>query len=238
MPTAILVDGEFFLRRFEHYFPSLDRKDPKQVAHGLRVLTHWHLLFGIDEPTVQAQLASKFNREETPALYRIFFYYCPPLIKRMQTPIGKRARNFAETDEAKFRLALHRELRNLRKIALRLGRLNETARWKLTIDATERLIKSPNTFVPIDEDFKIDTIQKGVDMRLGLDVASLAFKKQVDQIVIVCADADFVPAAKLARREGIDVILDRMGAKNAANDLQEHVDAVKDCYVPDAKMNA
>ena len=36
----------------------------------------------------------------------------------------------------------------------------------------------------------------------------MAYKKQADQLVLVAADADFVPAAKLARREGIDFILD------------------------------
>lgn len=117
-------------------------------------------------------------------------------------------------------------------MALRLGRLNETSKWRLTEAATARLIASSATFEPTDDDFEIDTKQKGVDMRLGLDVASLAFKKQVDQIVIVAADADFVPAAKLARREGMDVILDRMGERQAAPDLLEHVDALRDCFMP------
>ena len=49
-------------------------------------------------------------------------------------------------------------------------------------------------------------------MRLGLDIAAMAHKRQVDQIVLVAADADFVPPVKLARREGIDVVLDPMGA--------------------------
>ena len=40
-------------------------------------------------------------------------------------------------------------------------------------------------------------------MRIGIDIASLAFKKQVDQIVLISGDSDFVPAAKQARREGI-----------------------------------
>ncbi|WP_255251341.1 NYN domain-containing protein [Pseudomonas indica] len=48
-------------------------------------------------------------------------------------------------------------------------------------------------------------------MRIGVDVASLSFKKQVDQIVLIAGDADFVPAAKMARREGIDFILDPCG---------------------------
>ena len=64
-------------------------------------------------------------------------------------------------------------------------------------------------------------------MRLGLDVAAMAFKRQVKQIVLVAADSDFVPAVKLARREGIDVILDPMGG-HAAKDLIAHVDGVRD----------
>jgi uncharacterized LabA/DUF88 family protein len=57
-----------------------------------------------------------------------------------------------------------------------------------------------------DDVFEYDTRQKGTDMRIGLDIASVAYKKQVDQIVLVAGDSDFVPAAKLARREGIDFI--------------------------------
>nr|WP_243735402.1 NYN domain-containing protein [Xanthomonas oryzae] len=47
-------------------------------------------------------------------------------------------------------------------------------------------------------------------MRIGIDISSLALKHQVDQIVLFAGDADFVPAAKLARREGIDFVLDPM----------------------------
>jgi uncharacterized LabA/DUF88 family protein len=43
---------------------------------------------------------------------------------------------------------------------------------------------------------------------------------------MVAADADFVPAAKLARREGIDVVLDPMGG-TPAKDLVAHVDGVR-----------
>ena len=53
--------------------------------------------------------------------------------------------------------------------------------------------------------------QKGVDMRIGVDIASLAYKKQVNQIILIAGDSDFVPAAKLARREGIDFVLDPLG---------------------------
>ena len=72
--------------------------------------------------------------------------------------------------------------------------------------------------------FSVD--QKGVDMKIGLDIASLAYKKQVNQIVLISGDSDFVSAAKLARREGIDFILDPLGAK-IKDDLFEHIDGLQ-----------
>ena len=68
--------------------------------------------------------------------------------------------------------------------------------------------------------------QKGVDMRIGIDIASLAYKKLVNQIILISGDSDFVPAAKQARREGIDFILAPMGATIKA-DLFEHIDGLK-----------
>lgn len=64
-----------------------------------------------------------------------------------------------------------------------------------------------------EKDFCLEIDQKGVDMKIGLDIASLAYKKQVDQIVLISGDSDFVSAAKLARREGIDFILDPLGSR-------------------------
>jgi uncharacterized LabA/DUF88 family protein len=54
----------------------------------------------------------------------------------------------------------------------------------------------------------------------------MAFKRQVDQIILVAGDSDFVPAAKLARREGIDFILDPMWAP-IRDDLHEHIDGLR-----------
>lgn len=236
MATAILVDGAFFLRRFKHCFPDHDRSDPKSVAHALGILAYWHLAHRIGPSQLQEQISRHdFQLSESREFYRIFFYDCAPLTKRMHKPLSRQAIDHAKTPEAIFRLALHREIQKLRKVAVRLGRLNDTSRWRLSEAATARLIAAPDAFVPADDDFEIDTKQKGVDMRLGLDVASLAFKRQVDQIVIVAADADYVPAVKLARREGIDVILERMGDQRAAQDLIDHVDAVRDCFLPKPK---
>lgn len=76
------------------------------------------------------------------------------------------------------------------------------------------------------QDLKLDMGQKGVDMRLGLDLVSLALKRLVDQVVVITGDSDFVPAIKIARTEGVEVILDPMG-QHIADDLQEHIDRIR-----------
>lgn len=58
------------------------------------------------------------------------------------------------------------------------------------------------------DDVYYELRQKGIDMKIGVDIASLSLKGFVDKIVLISGDSDFVPAAKLARREGIDFVLD------------------------------
>ena len=79
-----------------------------------------------------------------------------------------------------------------------------------------------------DEDLVLDITQKGVDMKIGLDISSLSYKKQVNQIILISGDSDFVPAAKHARREGIDFILDPLWMR-VKPDLYEHVDGMRTC---------
>lgn len=60
-------------------------------------------------------------------------------------------------------------------------------------------------------------------MRIGIDIASATYKHQASTIVLISGDSDFVPAAKLARREGIDFILAPIHAP-IKPDLHEHID--------------
>jgi uncharacterized LabA/DUF88 family protein len=242
MPTAVVIDGAYFLRRFKSSFPDLDSKSAKEISVGVLLLARFHIrhrlmaspiLQAIDGGGAEQTLdRSPFGLEETSELYRIFFYDCPPLTKRLHRPVSHRSLSLAQTPEAQLRLALHKELQSIRKVALRLGRLNDKfSEWRPTSEAISRWLKNPSAFEPKDEDFTISVTQKGVDMKLGLDVASIAFRRQCDQIIIVAGDADFVPAVKLARREGIDVVLDPMWG-NPAPDLREHVDGERSCLVP------
>ena len=189
---------------------------PEQVARNLFTWAIRHLE------------ADERGRRE---LYRIFFYDCPPLEKKAHNPITVRAIDFAKTPEAQFRRQLHAELRKTRKLALRLGRLAEHSAWALRPDVTKRLLAREAGLEALSEgDVVYEIRQKGVDMRIGLDIASLAFKRQVDQIILFAGDADFVPAAKLARREGIDFVLDPMWQPIPA-DLHEHIDGLR-CTCP------
>lgn len=235
MSTAVVIDGAYFLRRFGFAFPHLDGSNPRQVAWAVLYLAGWHLAIRHrSEPLARGDLEQGFQPSESPSLYRIFFYDCPPLTKRLHKPVSRRALDLAKTEVALTRSAIHRTLLDARKVAVRLGRLNDDVAWVPKPESLKRWLT--DGFDPTDEDFDFNVVQKGVDMRLGLDVAAMAFKGQVDQIILVAGDADFVPAAKLARREGIDVVLDPMGGK-AARDLLDHVDGVRQCRMSDPPTN-
>jgi uncharacterized LabA/DUF88 family protein len=209
MATAILIDGDFFLRRFRFL---AGKQSAKKVAADL----HWMCREHLKQPDGKREL------------YRIFFYDCPPLTKKVHNPVTKKALDFAVTTTAVWRTELHNELRQLRKVALRLGYLNERmGHWTIRPDKLKDLLNGTLAVQQLTEqDVLYSVPQKGVDMRIGLDIASIAFKKQADQIILVAGDSDFVPAAKLARREGIDFILDPMWATIRA-DLHEHVDGLR-----------
>jgi uncharacterized LabA/DUF88 family protein len=230
MSTAVMVDGAYFLRRFKRAFHGFDHQNPEVVRDCLMWLVQSQLALSGLAPTPTSLAAknklSAVHWAENSELYRIFFYDCEPLSKKMHYPISGRAVDLSKSQPAAFRRSLHAKLVGTRKVALRLGRLNDTAFWRLSESATKRLLKVPSGFVARDEDFEIDVKQKGVDMRLGLDVASLAFKRQVNKMILIAADADFVPAVKLARREGLDVIVVSMG-ENLPADLSQNVDGIR-----------
>jgi hypothetical protein len=107
--------------------------------------------------------------------------------------------------------------------ALRLGELLQEG-WRLKRSVLRK--EGPRIEIGAD-DFEPDIRQKGVDMRIGLDIASLALKRQVQVVVLVTADSDFIPAMKFARREGAQLFLVtlRHGIRDG---MREHADLVID----------
>ena len=213
MRVAILVDGDFFLRRFRSL---AGRRTGVQMAAELRRYCLRHI-----------------NRRAGERLYRIFLYDCPPLEKRAHNPISGRAVNFAKSENARFRRELHEGLKRQPSVALRLGHLDEeNARWVFRDERTlRRMLKGEAPLERLaDDDFRYHATQKGVDTRIGLDVAAMAHKRQTERIVLISGDSDFVPVVKTARREGIHVTLDPMQSP-IKPDLREHIDSLR-CHFP------
>ncbi len=105
--------------------------------------------------------------------------------------------------------------------------MSDQINYNLKPSVTKDLCSGKRSLDSLTEaDFVFNAQQKGVDMKIGVDISSLAYKKQVDQIILIAGDSDFVPAAKLARREGIDFVLDPMWIK-VRDDLFEHIDGLK-----------
>lgn len=160
-------------------------------------------------------------------LYRIFYYDCEPLSKKVHNPISHKAIDFSKSEEYKFRKELIDTLKRKRKVAIRIGTLKDNNTWAIRPQKLKDLLSRKISIDDLNEnDAYFEIRQKGIDMKIGVDIASLALKRFVDCIVLFSGDSDFVPAAKLARREGIDFVLDPMKA-NVEPQLYEHIDGMK-----------
>lgn len=216
--TAILIDGAFYRKRS---FYLRGERSPIARANELYAYCMSH----INDEKHDAK------HREFRELYRIFYYDCPPLNKTVYHPLLQKGINFGHSETYAWATEFFNELKKKRKVALRMGYISDSGTYyALSPDATKALCLGKKTVEDLNEqDFHVAFTQKGVDMRIGLDIASLAYKKQVDQIILIAGDSDFVPAAKLARREGIDFILDPMEA-TIRDDLFEHIDGLSTCW--------
>ncbi len=152
-------------------------------------------------------------------LYRVYFYDAPPFAKKKQRPLGGGLHDFGADSLTAHNFNLHKELKDIDYFALRMGEVRFRG-WELD---TKNLPKKGKEHQIVSDDFRPSIQQKGVDMRIGLDIASLTLKKQVDVLVLVSGDADFVPPMKFARREGVQFAVVTFGHK-VHKDLFEHAD--------------
>ena len=144
-------------------------------------------------------------------LYRVFYYDARPYDRKAHTAVTKRPIDYARSPQATFRNSLFDALRRRPNLVVRLGEVRRTGHrsWILKEESQQRLLNGYLAADALsDDDFEAAFRQKGVDMRIGLDIASITLKRQAGIIVLVAGDSDFVPAAKLARHEGMQFILD------------------------------
>ena len=216
--VAILIDGGFFLKRLRKIRPAVKMADAVAIRQAIHQLVNSHL-----------QQINQIERvpNARALLYRVFYYDAYPYQGKEHRPVSGQAVNFADSETARSRLNLFQELRSMPNTAVRLGEVRRIGGWTLHTDIQKRLLQNRLKLDDLrDEDFKLSLQQKSVDMRLGIDIASLTLKKQADILILVTGDADFVPAAKLARREGASIILDPLWS-NIGPDLYEHIDGLR-----------
>ena len=217
MLTAILVDGPFFIRRIRQIFPSSIHHDAKVMADLVWRLSAAHL----------------FERNQPKRhLFRIFFYDTPVFTQRVTLPVSKQQIDLSKSKEGQFRVAFQRQLQRKRKLAVKLGEAREADTWKLNEDALADLLGKRITVDDLaDEDFTPDSHPKGIELRMGVDLASLAYKRQVQQVVLLTGDGAFSSAAELLRHEGVDVVLDPMW-QNISEDLFSYIDGLRSTCPP------
>lgn len=244
---SVLIDGGFFYKRIKSW-PDIDRNDAGRVADAARYICKRHVQKLIGEAAGRQQ--SKWLDH----VYRLFYYDAHPYEGTPHHPLHNKQIKFGETPEANFRRKLFDEIRKKRKFALRLGNVISDGSWtpynrhmkkllqiKQHADYLSEIAKDPASHDTARSEAAVAALdawkqlsadevvfplrQKGVDMRIGLDISTMTLKRQVDTIVLVTGDSDFVPAAKMARREGVEFILDPMWQSVNA-DLNEHVDGI------------
>ncbi|ODT27066.1 MAG: hypothetical protein ABS54_06400 [Hyphomicrobium sp. SCN 65-11] len=201
---AILMDGGFVTRKLR------EKLGKAPEASDIVALA--------DEIRGHAELSSY-------ELMRIYYYDAPPALDTIEYPVSKTEYILATTERARQAQSTHDQLELADRFALRMGETRITPfKWKLKPDKVPNLIKSPRELK--DGDFMLDMNQKGVDIRIGLDMARLALRDMVRAVAVVTGDSDFVPAFKFVRREGVKVMLCTLGHKGARRVLKAHSDFV------------
>ena len=143
-------------------------------------------------------------------LLRVLYYDCAPYSGRTKLPVSGTPHEFTGSD------AWLRQLAAKDLFAVRRGVLKFRG-WK---PKSLPVASRPLT----DSDFKPDFEQKGVDMRIGLDIANYAKTRAVDRIVLLTGDTDCIPAMKYGRIAGLQVALVTFPNRKAAPELVWHSD--------------
>ena len=153
-----------------------------------------------------------FDKKEE-ELFRIFYYDCLPNKKPQRYPVS--GREYVSTTEALWQNDLPRQ----KYFAVRLGGAVHFRGWRRT--------RWDQRKPPDDSDYKPNYEQKGVDMRIGLDIATFSYERTVERIILVTGDTDFIPAMKMARRSGLQVVLVQLVKLSHVWGLLPHTDIVR-----------
>ncbi len=126
-------------------------------------------------------------------ILRTYYYYCPRYQENNPT--------IEESERYERQQSFFTKLGNLPRFTVRLGRLAYRVDGNLERPRFE---------------------QKMVDMYLGVDMVKLAVKQEIQEVILVAGDSDFIPAVQAAKQEGVLVRLCHGG--NSSEDLRRECD--------------
>lgn len=198
---AILLDGGFVTKRLSYRLQRFPV--PGDILAECRRISATPRLLGSE-------------------LLRVYFYDAPPSMAQSVHPLTGRPIHLGHSDIHQERTRFLADLELCPDVALRLG---DTAfrGWRVRAKSLHALAKEGRRLT--EQDVELHLEQKGVDLRLGLDIARLALRRLVDTLVVVTGDSDMIPAFKFARREGLRVLLDHLGGP-IRRELRAHADLV------------
>ncbi len=154
---------------------------------------------------------------------RIFYYDSTPFTGTDTHPITKAKIDYNGTAPAIARRRFLSELGQKDLVALRCGDTRPRG-WQFTENYLRQIRPGAPIPTPVAADYEQRFEQKGVDMRIGIDVATLSLNKYVDRIIVASNDTDLIPAFKVARRHGVQVVIAEIGTNRPHRDLVEDSD--------------
>lgn len=219
MKTAIFIDTAFLIQRLRQYLPQDEHYHAQKIAESAINLALKHTQY--------------HQNSISDELYRIYFYDCPPIDKKVHKPISRELLDLSKTKEAIFRRELHQLLQKQPKTLLRLGELSVGQDiWRLKTGVAKDLLWGKRQWYDLtDGEFVLDLHQKGVGIQMGADLMSLTLKKQVDKVVIVSNDDEFTLVADSVRYEGVHLVLDSMH-KTVHESVFGHIDELWTTFTP------
>lgn len=157
----------------------------------------------------------------TEEILRVLYYDCAPYSGTLRLPVSGSKKRIENSD---------RWLKDLSRkdlFAVRRGVLKFRGFRPKNIP-----VPGGNGVALQDDDCEPIYEQKGVDMRIGLDIALYSQSRSVDRIALVTNDTDCIAAMKHARKSGIQMILIKAEACNPAPELVSHADFCREVRWP------
>lgn len=147
-------------------------------------------------------------------LFRLQYFDCEPFQGSVKLPVSGTTKHYPGNS------SLLTDLSREELVAVRRGVLKFQG-WERTRPSLKAA--TPPTALS-DADFKPKWEQKGVDLRIGLDIVTMTESRAADIIILLTGDTDMVPAMKLARGRGLQLAGVDLPNQRIGRELKPHLD--------------